>query len=589
MRKVIFYGRVSTEHEAQLSALSNQIQWYADQMNLHKDEWELVEQLGTKNFFIGGKLADTRGKYIDQGITGTQAKNRTEFLKMIKEAKKQDFDLIVTREVCRFARNTVDALAYTRELKKQGIEVFFVNDNIWTFQPDAEFRLSIMAALAQEESKKISERVKAGQETSRQKGILYGSGNILGYDLKRNIDANGNWDSSDNTYIINKEQAETVRLIFSMYLSGMGTLKIVKELTNLKRKNAAGEVSWCASKISRILHNKTYAGYKCYNKSTTPEFLDHERKQNLDRDSYIYVKGDWEPIVSLEDWELVQKMMAEKTKIIQDARSGTELKIGKTKSEDVWLRKMRCSCGSSFRKNKWRVNKKSQEEVYGYQCYNQVNNGAASTRIKAGLSADGYCDVRMVADWKLDLMAKYIFEDIWKNKADAVNLVMDKVKEYYTDTDEKNSERRIKSALVDVEKNKRKLDALLELRLDGEITKEEYQEKRIKIEQVILELEEQVNTIQNDSNNVSSINEKMGIIKDTLLQLTDFSGGTIPYDVIEHMVEKIVPHGDGKFEWILNLSEGWNEVELEVEGRRGKGIVKKNVDCSQISTGCYRQ
>ena len=183
-RKMVFYGRVSTEHEAQLSALQNQMQWYDDQLKYHSN-WELVD------------------KYIDEGITGTQAKKRPSFLRMIKDAKEGKFDLIVTREVCRFARNTVDTLVYTRDLKyKYGVEVYFVEDNIWTMDGDGELRLAIMATLAQEESRKTSERVKAGQKISRDNGVLYGNGNILGYDR-----VNG-------TYVINEEQAETVRMIY---------------------------------------------------------------------------------------------------------------------------------------------------------------------------------------------------------------------------------------------------------------------------------------------------------------------------------------------------------------------------------------
>lgn len=165
-RKVVFYGRVSTEHEAQLSALENQMQWYEDVANRNPN-WYVIK------------------KYIDEGITGTQAKKRPAFLRMIQDAKQKKFDLIVTREVCRFARNTVDTLVVTRELKEYGIEVYFVEDNIWTMDGDGELRLTIMATLAQEESRKISERVRAGQKISRDKGVLYGSGNILGYDRNR--------------------------------------------------------------------------------------------------------------------------------------------------------------------------------------------------------------------------------------------------------------------------------------------------------------------------------------------------------------------------------------------------------------------
>lgn len=193
-RRMVFYGRVSSEHEAQLSALENQLQWYDDQAKYHPN-WIVVR------------------KYIDRGITGTQAKKRPAFLEMMEDAKAGKFDLIVTREVCRFARNTVDTLVHTRELKSIGVEVFFVEDNIWTMDGDGELRLTIMATLAQEESRKTSERVRAGQKISRDNGVLYGNGNILGYDRV------------GGTYIINEEQAETVRLIYNLYASGLGIKK----------------------------------------------------------------------------------------------------------------------------------------------------------------------------------------------------------------------------------------------------------------------------------------------------------------------------------------------------------------------------
>ena len=179
-RNVVIYGRVSTEHEAQLSALENQLDWYKPILAA-RPEWTLV------------------GTYVDEGITGTSAEKRPQFLKMIQDAKKHKFDMIITREVSRFARNTVDTLQYTRELKSKGVEVFFINDNIKTFDGDGELRLTIMATLAQDESRKTSVRVKSGQQTSMENGVFYGSGNILGYNrVGRNM-------------VINPEQAETVK------------------------------------------------------------------------------------------------------------------------------------------------------------------------------------------------------------------------------------------------------------------------------------------------------------------------------------------------------------------------------------------
>lgn len=137
-RVVAIYARVSTEHEAQISALGNQVQYYDEIMSRHPD-WELYE------------------RYIDEGITGTSIKKRKNFLRMMEDAKLGKFDLIVTREVSRFARNTVDTLQQTRALKKLGVEVYFTEDNIWTLNDeDGELRLTIMATLAQNESKNIS-------------------------------------------------------------------------------------------------------------------------------------------------------------------------------------------------------------------------------------------------------------------------------------------------------------------------------------------------------------------------------------------------------------------------------------------------
>ena len=221
-RKVVFYGRVSTEHEAQISALGNQMQWYDDQVRYHPN-WNVV------------------GRYIDEGISGTQAKKRPSFLRMIEDAHNGVFDLIVTREVCRFARNTVDTLSYTRELREVNVEVYFVEDNIWTMDGDGELRLSLMATLAQDESRKISERVHAGHAVCREKNILFGSGNILGYDRV------------GKTYVINEEQAKTVRMIFEMYVKGLGGRKIADELTRQGRLNSSGRVKWDTANITVLL------------------------------------------------------------------------------------------------------------------------------------------------------------------------------------------------------------------------------------------------------------------------------------------------------------------------------------------------
>ena len=286
--RVAVYARVSTEHEAQINALGNQLEWYKIEGSRHSD-WEIVEV------------------YVDQGITGTQAQKRPEFLHMIEDAKKGKFDLIITREVSRFARNTVDTLSYIRELKAVGVNLFFINDGINTATDYGELRLTIMSSLAQDESRKISERVKAGQEISREKHVLYGNGNILGYRRE------------NGTYVPDPDQAQTVKLIYQMYSTGkVGLQKVAAELYRLGRLDASGHVSWDASKVSRVLHNATYKGCICYNKSHSDGYLTQKRVKNLDESSYVYVKDDFEPLVLEETWDRCQQILTSKSERVID-------------------------------------------------------------------------------------------------------------------------------------------------------------------------------------------------------------------------------------------------------------------------------
>ena len=328
-------------------------------------------------------------------ISGTQAKKRPAFLQMVQDAKQKKFDLIVTREVCRFARNTVDTLVVTRELKNYGVEVYFVEDDIRTMDGDGELRLTIMATLAQEESRKISERVRAGQKISRDNGVLYGNGNILGYDRL------------GDTYVINEDQAETVRIIYDLYLKGNGFNKIVNELVRLKRKDSSGLVRWDATKVSRILHNATYKGYQGYYKSHKNNHLDQKTIINRDEDTYLYVKGRFPPIISEEVWDKC-KALRESKLTLRKTQEGKLERTGTRTSEDIWAKRLICRCGHRMRKDRWHVNKTGL--TYGYKCYNVLNNGSKQTRIDAGLDADKYCDMGTIADWKFDLMLRELLK-----------------------------------------------------------------------------------------------------------------------------------------------------------------------------------
>ncbi len=519
-RSVVFYGRVSTEHEAQLAALENQMQWYEDQAKYHPN-WTVLKS------------------YIDRGITGTQAKKRPAFMEMLNDAKYHKFDLIVTREVCRFARNTVDTLVITRQLKEIGIEVYFVEDNIWTMDNDGELRLTIMATLAQEESRKTSERVRAGQKISRDNGVLYGNGNILGYDRL------------GDTYVINEDQAETVRIIYDLYLKGNGFNKIVNELVRLKRKDSSGLVRWDATKVSRILHNATYKGYQGYYKSHKNNHLDQKTIINRDEDTYLYVKGRFTPIISEEVWDKC-KALRESKLTLRKTQEGKLERTGTRTSEDIWAKRLICRCGHRMRKDRWHVNKTGL--TYGYKCYNVLNNGSKQTRIDAGLDADKYCDMGTIADWKFDLMLRELLKALNLNNDDLIKKAYNQFENSYTK--ETKEARELRDAEAKLRKIRIKLENLTEMRVNGEIDKQEYSSLKAKINGEMLIAEKEIDDIKRvvleDERKTTPL-VSIDVFRSMAVEDLDFTKPIRHSALVNTMIKKIVPNTSLDFKWYLNL------------------------------------
>ncbi len=534
-RSVVFYGRVSTEHEAQLAALENQMQWYEDQAKYHPN-WTVLKS------------------YIDRGITGTQAKKRPAFMEMLNDAKYHKFDLIVTREVCRFARNTVDTLVITRQLKEIGIEVYFVEDNIWTMDNDGELRLTIMATLAQEESRKTSERVRAGQKISRDNGVLYGNGNILGYDRL------------GDTYVINEDQAETVRIIYDLYLKGNGFNKIVNGLVRLKRKDSSGLVQWDATKVSRILHNATYKGYQGYYKSHKNNHLDQKTIVNRDEDTYLYVKGRFTPIISEEVWDKC-KALRESKLTLRKTQEGKLERTGTRTSEDIWAKRLICRCGHRMRKDRWHVNKTGL--TYGYKCYNVLNNGSKQTRIDAGLDADKYCDMGTIADWKFDLMLHELLKALNLNNDDLIKKAYNQFENSYTK--ETKEARELRDAEAKLRKIRIKLENLTEMRVNGEIDKQEYSSLKAKINGEMLIAEKEIDDIKRvvlEEERKTTPLVSMDVFRSMAVEDLDFTKPIRHSALVNTMIKKIVPNTSLDFKWYLNLypkrddagDEGYKEV-----------------------------
>lgn len=549
-RQVAVYARVSTEHEAQLSALENQVQYYENILKMHP-EWNLYKY------------------YIDEGITGTSVKKRKNFMQMMDDAVEGKFDLIITREVSRFARNTVDTLQQTRMLKKHGVEVYFTEDNIWTMNDeDGELRLTIMATLAQNESKKTSIRVKAGQAVSFQNGVAYGNGNILGYDR----DGKG--------FVINEEQAKTVRMIYDLYLQGYGIRKIQFELEKRERLTAMGLKNWSCSCISRILNNAFYCGTVVYRKQFVPDYLEQKKVNNYDYVNKVVVEGSHEPIITKEEFERVQEILATKT-----ASRNNRGARGKHTANDVWCKKLKCSCGASFNRRVWhRVNGIPQ---YAYQCYHQIKTGTVATRIKKGLSIEGVCETPMIPAWKLEVMASLIFQKFWKDKTTVIQIANEMLEKHIGDDRDMDFADEIAELHGEIEKYKRKYDNLVDMRMADEITREIFLEKKQFIEAKIESLQNQLSNYEiKVAITDEELERKLKVLQYGLQQDFEFSA-RIPESIIDAFVNEIIPCKD-YFIWKLCFTD--DDIRCLVEGHKNNASVSL-VDTPNIvdgSTGCYQ-
>ena len=549
-RVVAIYARVSTEHEAQISALGNQIQYYDDLFEKHP-EWELYD------------------RYIDEGITGTSVKKRKNFMRMMQDASKNKFDLIVTREVSRFARNTVDTLQQTRILRREGVEVYFTEDNIWTMNDeDGELRLTIMATLAQNESKKTSVRVKAGQMISFKNGVLYGNGNILGYDR------------IGKEYVLNELQARTVRRIFDLYLDGNGVRKIQFALEKEEHLTATGLTKWQPGNISRILRNSFYCGTIVYRKQFVPDFLEQKKINNFGEIDKVIVEGRHTPIVTKEQFEKVQQILSSKSESVHN--KGCR---GKKISKDVWCRKMKCECGSSYNRVTW--HKSSEGPQYAYQCYSQIRTGSFKTCERKGLSTEGICVTKMVPRWKLEVMADIIFQKFWNDREGVLAIANEMLDNCYENEHDNEALDRKRDLEDKMELWNRKYNNLLDMRMAGEIEKDRYDEKREQILKEQQHLKKQLEIIGEETSLSDDIYmDKVEILKYGLEQNFNFSTRHIPEEVIDAFIKEIIVCQDG-FIWKLNLTPD-DELKMQVDGRTNNYTVTQT-ELSSDMTQQHRQ
>lgn len=332
-RRVAGYARVSTDSDEQFTSYEAQVDYYTNYIK-SRDDWEFVSV------------------YTDEGITGTSTKRREGFKHMVADALAGKIDLIITKSVSRFARNTVDSLTTIRQLKEHGTECYFEKENIWTFDSKGELLITIMSSLAQEEARSISENCTWGQRKRFADGkVTVPFKRFLGYDR-----------GEDGNLIINEQEAVIVKRIYSMFLRGMTPYGIAVKLTDDGIPSPGQKKKWNAGTVRRMLENEKYKGDALLQKSYTVDFLTKKHKKNEGEIPQYYVENNHEAIIPPEVHEMVQLELARRGSG-RNRHSGVHVFSGKVKCGQ---------CGSWYGSKVWHSNSKYRQVIL--QCNHKFDN-----------------------------------------------------------------------------------------------------------------------------------------------------------------------------------------------------------------------
>ena len=422
--RVTFYARVSTDKDEQINSLENQVQYYTELIQ-SKPSWA----------FVPG--------YVDEGISGTSTKKRDSFLRMIADAKAGRFDFIITKEISRFSRSTLDSIRYTQELLEHGVGVLFQNDNINTLDSDSEFRLVVMAGVAQDEVRKLSERLKFGFRQAIKNGHVLGNDKLWGYDKK------------DCVLTINTEEAQVVRRIFDLYANRqMGIRRISQTLLDegfTSRKGNAFNVLT----IRHILCNPKYKGWYCANKSQTVDYRS-KRKVFLDESEWVmYPDPSIPAIVPEELWDRANALYKRRSKQMMAHQSGAEFH-----NRYPYSGKIICEeHGTSFHRQ---VLKSRAGEKEVWQCRVYRNRGRAA------------CSAPQLYTTELDQMMAGIFDQLAQDRQAIVDAVVTVLQSVPDEHDYTQEIRHIEEELSAIQAKK---DRLLEMSIEGVISTAEFKQR----------------------------------------------------------------------------------------------------------------
>lgn len=447
---VAYYARVSTDKDEQLNSLENQRRFYEEYIRSNPN-WT----------FAGG--------YVDEGISGTSVAKREQFLQMIEDAQAGRFDLIVTKEISRFARNTLDSIRYTRELLRHGVGVFFQNDNINTFDKDAELRLTIMSSIAQDEVRKLSERTRFGFKRAQENSVLLGQNNLFGYN------------KVDGKLEIVEQEAEIVREVFERYVAGEMGLRAIAN--DLDRRGIVGKQGKLLtySTLYGMIRNPKYKGFYAGRRYATRDYRDG-RSYRLDANKWIVHEDAKVPAIVTEPlWEEANRLLAERGKTMKQHAQASQNRY-------AYSGKLICARhGTTFHRHVYKSKRRGEVECWNCKLYRQKGK-------------EGGCHSPTIYSSELDRVLARVFERVTDEKSAAMQEYIRELKDFAEQQDHSAELEKLEEqigALID------KKEKLLELALDGALTNEEFKKRNEQYNEKIAALEERCSGLKNAGRNLA--------------------------------------------------------------------------------------
>ncbi len=505
--RVTYYARVSSESDEQLNSLTNQITYYEDLIKKNRN-WT----------FVPG--------YIDEGLSGISTRKRENFNRMIEEASEDKFDLVITKEISRFARNTLDSIQFTRQLLGHGVGVFFQNDNINTLDEDSELRLSIMSSIAQDELRKLSSRVKFGHAQAIKDGVVLGNNRIFGYQ------------KDNGRLVIDEDEASMVRELFQLYATGEYSMKQIEVIFwNKGYRNSRGN-RLSHTTMSNMISNPKYKGYYVGNKVKVIDMFTKKQKFLPPEEWVMFKDESGEIVPALVSEELWEKANAILRKRSDDVKS----RQGICNHANLLTGKLYCPCcGTPYyrRDSRDRQGNKNSKWV----CSGKIKNGADS------------CASFPIYEEEIKPL---LFEVFKETEADA-EAMLEEYLRLYQSLDNDGVQRQITTTEQKIDLEAKKKAKLLDFNITGRITDNEYLQRSRDCEQEIERLQKQLLELQQELDSKEDFRKHMESIRAVMRDAQrDANRQIISKEFIDKYIDRIfaTPQEDGSMRLEIKIFTG---------------------------------